>query len=40
MNGAEIESFRGIVRWSIATYLAALIVTLGLDHDPMIGLIG
>jgi len=40
MNTAEIEGFRSIVRWSIATYLAAVIITLGLDLDPMIALMG
>ena len=40
MSALEIESFRSIVRWSIAAYLVAVIVMLGLDLDPMIAFMG
>jgi hypothetical protein len=39
MTTADLESFRAIVRWSVASYLAAMIVTLGLGLDPAISLL-
>ena len=36
----SLRLFRAIVRWTIAAYLAAVVVTLGLGLDPMIGLAG
>jgi hypothetical protein len=40
MDAAELETFRAIVRWSVASYLVAIIVTLGLGLDQAIGLLG